>query len=809
MTATPQSGRPKPRKRPASQTSRIVSKNPLPLGVELVGCDPVGEKIRIEFVREDVARISYSRCRSFDECRSHAICPEFQPMATSFEISENPERVTIASAAMRLEIEKKSVLIDIFRPDGSAIARGLASKPKSEGGFATVRVRSPQDFLYGLGEKTGSFHRSGRNFSLWNSDVLAPSVSGGYREEPHEDPSKDPASTSFDPYYISIPFFYHMPGEGHAMAGFFFDNAHRSEFHFAAPGEIRIEFDAGLHTEYVFAGPRMADILEAYTWITGRLSAPPFWALGHHQCRWHDYTQADIESLAEKIHSNAIPCDVVWLDIDYMHGYRVFTWDPESYPDPAAMLRRLGEKKLRAITIVDPGVKYEPGYAIYDDALKKNLFCRKADGSIYIGQVWPGETAFPDFSKEETRAWWGGLNAGHVRFGIAGIWNDMNEPATGDVPEQGMLFNDGTEPHTRRHNEYALLMAMGTVSGLLDAMPDRRTFVLSRAGSAGIQRYAANWMGDNCSRWEHLWMSIPMAMGLGISGQPFVGADIGGFMGNCNPELLVRWYQCGALTPFCRNHNTKGASDQYPWSFGAETLKLCRAALRLRYRLLPEIYSAFLRSMETGEPVQRPLIYDFQNDPDVRAIDDQYLFGPNLLVAPVYSPGCKKRSVYLPDGTWHCWHTGEVFHGGRRISADAPIDRIPLYAKGGSVVSCWVNPPDSTMGFQPEEIELNIFAPRGDGETVSFLQEDDGYTFAFRCGSFLRTTFTARQSGDRFHLSANVSGNGFEGFARKSFLFRFHGFEGMQIRVNGETAARDCCELPNTGQPFTIEATSA
>jgi len=795
------------RKELPSLKPAVLSTARIPLGVEFALSHPADEKFRIEFVRADSAKISFSPGGTFDDSRSHAICPNFKPVPTAFEISENADRVIVASADLRFVIGKNPLSIDAYRPDGTPVVQGLKSTADSEGGFRTVRHRAAEDFFYGLGEKTGGFNRNGRNLALWNSDVLAPAVSGGYSEVPNEDPMRDPTSLSFDPYYISIPFFYHMPEGGDAMSGFFFDNAHRAEFDFSQPGELAIRFRDGFHTEYVFAGPRMADILASYTSITGRISAPPLWALGHHQCRWHDYTQADIESLAEKIRANKVPCDVVWLDIDYMRGYRVFTWDPQTYPDPASLLRSLEAKSLRAITIIDPGVKHEPGYEIYDDALAKNLLCRKEDGGVYIGQVWPGDTAFPDFSKAETREWWGKLNAAHVRAGIAGIWNDMNEPATGDVPEDGMLFNDGTEPHARRHNEYALLMAMGTVSGLLEAMPGRRTFVLSRAGSAGIQRYAANWMGDNCSRWDHLWMSIPMGMGLGVSGQPFVGADIGGFMGNSSAELLVRWYQYGALTPFCRNHNTKGSSDQYPWTFGEESLDLCRAALRLRYRLLPEIYSAFLRSMETGEPIQRPLVHDFQNDPAVRGIDDQYLLGPNLLVAPVYLEGRTSREVYLPEGTWHCWHTGEVLDGGRRIVAEAPINRIPIYAKGGSVVCCWINPPDSTMGFQPEEIELNIFAPRTDCETVSFLQEDDGLTFAFRGGAFLRTAFTSIRTGTDFKLEAKVSGDGFHGFARKSLMLKFHGFGGSAITVNGERVLGDRCPISNSGQDFTVQAT--
>ena len=297
-----------------------------------------------------------------------------------------------------------------------------------------------------------------------------------------------------------------------------------------------------------------------------------------------------------------------------MDGYRVFTWNTEQFPDAPGMLRRLADDGFRVITIIDPGVKHEPGYWVFDQGLERDVFCRTEGGDTYIGQVWPGNTAFPDFVTEEARAWWGELNAAHVQSGLAGIWNDMNEPATGTISPQQMRFGKGRYSHERYRNQYALLMAMGTRAGLLESMPDRRTFILSRAGFAGIQRYAANWMGDNLSRWDHLEVGITMGSGFGVSGQPFVGADIGGFHGHSNAELFLRWMQFGTLTPFCRNHSEIDNVDQYAWSWGEAVLELARAAVRLRYRLLPYIYAAFVHAAETGEPVQRPLVFDHQHD---------------------------------------------------------------------------------------------------------------------------------------------------------------------------------------------------
>jgi alpha-glucosidase len=453
------------------------------------------------------------------------------------------------------------------------------------------------------------------------------------------------------------------------------------------------------------------------------------------------------------------------------------------------MLDRLRARGFRVVTIVDPGVKQDPGYRIFDEGVAGGHFCRTEGGDVYIGEVWPGNAAFPDFVQEKTRDWWGGLNAEHVSAGVAGIWNDMNEPATGDISPLPMRFDAGRASHERFHNQYGLLMAMGTLAGLKAARPELRTFVLSRAGFAGIQRYAANWMGDNQSRWDHLWLSMPMAAGLGISGQPFVGADVGGFFGSSNAELFLRWMQYGVLTPFCRNHSAKGNVAQYAWAWGEVVTRIVTEAIRLRYRLLPYVYTAFVRAAETGEPVQRPLVFDCQDDATVRDIDDEYLFGRDLLVAPVLAAGQTARQVYLPAGTWHDWHTGAVLEGRRWHLAPTPMEHIPLYARGGAVVPLWPEAPASTDGYAPRTIDLHLFVPLEDATYVSQLQEDDGLTSAALSGARLRTTFTVTRAGDRLELLAEVTGDGYASHARVEFALVLHGSSAGELLLDGRRVA--------------------
>ncbi|MDP9434889.1 MAG: DUF4968 domain-containing protein [Actinomycetota bacterium] len=771
-----------------------------------------GERLRIDVVREDVVRFKISRGGAFDERPTFAVCvdPLAEDVAFAFEREDGVVRLRTAALTVSLGLDP--LRLDVHRADGSPVVETAADGDGSPWAYATlndafvVRRRCrPDDAFYGLGERTGGLDRRGRAFTLWNTDVLAPAGTAEFTAgRAPGDPRADPTSTAFDPYYVSIPLLHHLAHPDGAVAGSFVDNAHRATYDLTGAEEYALRFEGGQYTEYVFAGPAMADVLAAYTWLTGRVALPPLWSLGYHQSRWHDYAQDDVEALARRHRDQRVPCDAVWLDIEYMDAYRVFTWHPERFADPAGMLARLAEQGFRVITIIDPGVKHEPGYRVFDEAVERDLLCRTEGGDVYVGQVWPGRTAFPDFATQEARAWWGELNAAHVRLGVAGIWNDMNEPATGRIAPERMRFDRGRAPHERFHNEYALLMAMGTVAGLRDAMPELRTFVLSRAGSAGIQRYAANWMGDNQSRWDHLWLSIPMGAGLGLSGQPFVGADAGGFQGHANAELFLRWMQYGALTPFFRNHSERGNVDQYSWSFGDAVLEHVRAAIELRYRLLPYLYAAFVRAAETGAPVQRPLVFDHHDDPAVRAVDDEFLLGPDLLVAPVVRPGVTARQVYLPAGDWYEWHTGRLVAGRAWDLAPTPMDRIPLYARAGAVIPMWPSAPASTAGHRPAVVELHLLVPARDGVWASLLQEDDGRTVAALDGARVRTALEVQRRGDRVVVRAEVDGAGFPEFAREAFHLVVHGAAPGSVLVDGERveAREERFVLPNDGRGF-------
>ena len=773
-----------------------------------------GEQLRIDLVSDEIVRVKISRGGAFDETPTYAVSVDPLDGRVDFTVEQSADVVRLRTSAMVVSLWIDPFRLDVHRTDGSPVVEAAAGVDGRYWTYATLndaftfrRRCRPEDAIFGLGEKTGRQNRRGRDFTMWNTDVLDPERTKEFTAgRAPDDLRSERTSIEFDPYYISIPFFFHQSYADGSMSGSFVDNGYRGQYDFTARDHYAIHFAGGQYTEYIFAGPLMPAIVGGYTALTGRIAIPPMWSLGYHQCRWEKYTQQAIEQLAQKHRDREIPCETLWLDIEYMDGYRVFTWNTDTFPDVPGMLARLSQQGFGVITIIDPGVKYDPGYWVFDQALERNVLCRTEGGDVYIGQVWPGNTAFPDFVTDEARAWWGELNAAHVTSGLVGIWNDMNEPATGAIPPDAMRFDGGRHPHDRFHNQYALLMAMGTTAGLLDAMPDKRTFVLSRAGFAGIQRYAANWMGDNMANWDHLWLSVPMATGLGISGQPFVGADIGGFEGDTNAELFLRWMQYGTLTPFCRNHSAIGWVDQYAWSWGEGVEDLVRQAIQLRYRLLPYIYTSFVTASQTSAPVQRPLVFDHQHDHTVRDLDDEYLFGPDLLVAPVLAPGATARQVYLPRGTWYDWHTDEAVDGPRYVRADVTMDRIPLFARGGAVIPMWPEAPPSTAGYQPTAVELHLFVPAADGTYHSVLQEDDGTTFAANDGARVRTKFEVDRAGEQVTLRAEVDGDGYPEFARTEFHLVVHGAFGDTIAVDGmQGPLVDRISIPNHGTGFTVE----
>jgi alpha-glucosidase len=779
------------------------------------------ERLRVEVVRADLLRLSLSRAGTFETQPTFAAAFTAPP-PPEFELSERPSEVLLETSALRLWLARPELAIRAERTDGTLVfesardanGRSLAYVELNDA-FALARKREREDSLFGLGQRTGRFERSGRRFLMWNVDVLAPGVLRNNRlDVPNLD--EHGSSTSFDPYYSSTPFFQHArPREASGttrldIAGFFLDNGWPAEFDFRGDDALFVRFSGGAYSEYVFAGPEFSSVLEAYTFVTGRPLLPPLWSLGHHQCRWHDYTHEELLEVGERYRELGIPCDALWLDIGHMDGHRVFTFHPQRFPDPGATFAALSERGFRTVTIVDPGVKIEPGFSVFDAGVEEDVFTKTQGRTLYEGIVWPGRTAFPDFVQERGRAFWSELVRRHAVLGVDGIWNDMNEPATGPIEPFAMRFDrDGAnDPHERWHNQYALLMALATSEGLARARPGERPFVLTRAAFAGIQRVAAQWLGDAASNFEHLRMGVAMALGFGVSGQPFVGGDIPGFTGVADAELAARWFAYAALTPFCRCHHEMGSGEHYPWSFGPEVVAIARDALSLRYRLLPYLYTAFRVAHERGAPVQRPLVFDFQDDLRAAAIDDQYLLGDALLVAPVLDAGHTSRATYVPRAAFVDWHTRATYRGGEVVITPAPLGTCPLFVRSGSVVPMLPVAPATTLGYAAEMLELHAFVPLENARRTSRLYEDDGVSGAFTAGAYVETTFELERAGGKLTLVAHVTGAGFPEFRRRRLRVLFANAGPRSVRLNGVELAivRGAVTFANTGEPFELTA---
>src|SRR5918995_1801186 len=470
--------------------------------------------------------------------------------AASAHISLDPLRVSFADSSGRpLAADDEGLGMGFSRrPDADVFAQPLGPSPR----LYKRREEGERDF--GGGGRTSGLEKTGSYQIFWNVDPPL-----GH-------------TAAFNNLYASIPFSFSMTN-GRAY-GLLFDNTHRVEFDLAFEDEGRAYYGAegGNLVYYVFCGPTPAEVLTSYTELTGRTPMPPLWSLGNQQCRYSYMDEEEVREVARGFREHDIPCDVIYLDIHYMDGYRVFTWDDERFSEPERLISDLGEQGFRVVTIVDPGVKVDENYPVYVEGRERDLFCKTLSGGEYHNVVWPGMCAFPDFTNSDTRRWWGENHSALLDRGVAGIWCDMNEPSMfvprgstmpGDVVHPG---DDDPKFHAQIHNTYGSLMARAAREGLLNLRPGERPFVITRAGYAGLQRHALQWTGDNSSWWEHLWMSMPQLQNLGLSGVSFCGVDVGGFFGDTTPELLARWTEFGVLQPFCRNHAHMNSVPQEPWA---------------------------------------------------------------------------------------------------------------------------------------------------------------------------------------------------------------------------------------------------
>lgn len=696
-----------------------------------------------------------------------------------FSVRKELESILIETDSLKVKINKNDLSVSFLDKNENIINEDYNGGVKFSETDVRCYKKLREDHFYGFGEKAGYLDKKGERLEMWNTDEFMT----------HNQTTKL--------LYESYPFFIGM--NDYHTYGIFLDNSFRSFFDMGQESQEYYYFGAygGQMNYYFIYGEDIKEVVEDYTYLTGRINLPPLWALGNQQSRYSYTPQERVLEIAKTFREKDIPCDVIYLDIDYMEGYRVFTWNKDTFKNYKEMLKQLKEMGFKVVTIVDPGVKRDYDYHVYREGIEEDYFVKDKYGITYVGKVWPGEACFPDFLQEEVRYWWGEKHREFIKDGIDGIWNDMNEPAvfetpTKTMPEDNIHILDGEKVlHKEAHNVYANYMAMATRDGLLRIRPNERPFVLTRAAFSGIQRYAAMWTGDNRSLYEHLLMMMPMLINIGLSGQPFAGADVGGFEGDCHEELFIRWIEAATFTPFLRVHSAISTKDQEPWSFGKRCEDISRKYIKMRYEILPYLYDLFYIASQKGYPIMRPLVFEYQEDENTHKIYDEFLLGDNLLVAPIYLPSKEKREVYLPKGIWYDYWTGKEFKGESYYLVDAPIDIIPLFVKEGGIL-LKREPQSFVEEKEIKEIIVEIYR----GEEGHYLHyEDDGKSFDYTKGVYNLFDISFCYKEGRMDIKFDKIHFGYDkGVKKYKFIFKNFG-DIKEIKINGEKVGKENCEI--------------
>ena len=749
---------------PALILDAVTSSKPLPDGIEVQAGPAI---MRITALRDDIIRVRIAP-DALPEDASWGVLPEARSKSVNVQPVDESSFVGFRTAALEVRVEKNPARIVIQDLSGNVISADSVGRPVTfrSGGFSVHKAMLGGEHFFGLGDKTGGFDRGGQAYTLWNTDV-----------GPQE---------SVDPLYKSIPFF--LAIHETRSYGIFLDNTWRTWFDFGKSAGDAYAFGAeGGPLDYYFIyGPSPKQVVENYAYLTGKPPLPPLWALGFQQSRYSYFPESELREIATRLRNDRIPSDVVYLDIDYQDRNRPFTVNTKAFPDFPGLVSDLRKQHLHLVNITDLHIAHAPnqGYSPYDSGHEGDHFVKNPDGSEFVGAVWPGPAVFPDFTRAHTREWWGSLYKDFVNEGVSGFWNDMNEPSVFDGPDKTMPLNTvhrieepgfttRTATHSEIHNIVGLENARATYEGLLKLRPNERPFVLTRATYAGGQRYGFTWTGDNSATWNHLRLATQMVLNLGVSGIPFVGADVGGFNGSPPPALLTRWVEQAAFSPFFRDHATKGSLPHEVWNNGPEQEAIRRRYIETRYRLLPYFYQLADEASRTGLPLMRPVFLEFpeifeRTYPGFENLDTEFLLGPSLLIAPPpFGEMVNDYAVAYPPGQWFDFWTGEkmppqphapsiaevvkaapgtTFSGPRHIHPG--LETLPVYVREGSII-----PMQPVVQYTDEipagPLELRVYPGT---HCAGAIYLDDGHTFDYQQGKYLRQSLTCESDANSLHL---------------------------------------------------------
>ena len=717
----------------------------------------------ITAVRDDILRVRIAPDGTMPEDSSWAVLPK----ALNSHISVTPELSAkyfgFRTSALEVRVNREDLRMTVLDLSGTVIQQDALPVRFEGTSFRVSKVMPLDEHYFGLGDRTGPLDRRDRAFSLWNTDAAV------YQE-------------STDPLYKSIPFF--LIDRAGVSSGIFLDDTWRTSFDFgkALPGIYSFGAVNGPLNYYILYGPAPKQVVESYAWLTGTPPLPPLWSLGYQQSRYSYVPQARVLQVAARLRADHIPADAIYLDIGYQDKNRPFTVDKNLFPDFPGMVAQLHKENFHLITIVDLHIAKLPDhhYHPYDSGMAGDHFVHNPDGSVYTGVVWPGPSVFPDFTQQQSRAWFGTLYKHFHEMGIDGFWDDMNEPSIFSTPTRTMPldvvhridepgFKTRTATHAEIHDVYGMQNSRATFEGLKALAPNLRPFVLTRASYAGGQRYAATWTGDNSSTWNHLRMTTPMIESLGLGGFAFTGADVGGFAGTPMPDLLTKWMEVAAFQPIDRDHTELGTGNQEPWVGGPAQEAIRRRFIEARYRLMPYLYTLAEEASRTGLPMVRPLFLEYPDAaPDKHPLDTdlsvsgEFLLGHDLLVAPPPFPDeLDTYSIQFPSREWYDYWTGEKVAvpqtSGVAAADQVPsirmkpeLDKLPVFVHAGSILP--IEPLVQSTNETPQgPLTLKVYAGQ---DCSGSLYQDDGRTYDYQHGEYLRMKFTCSATPAGLELQA-------------------------------------------------------
>ncbi|MFK7933248.1 MAG: glycoside hydrolase family 31 protein, partial [Saprospiraceae bacterium] len=799
------------------------------------GCEN-GVTLRVEVMTDKIIRFRYAHNGRFERDFSYAVDPKFAAQNVPVDLHVTTDFYEIKTAEVQCKINKSNLGVQLLDKNGAVMledAAGFYAYWTILEGVSEVKMSKKAQVgeqFFGLGDKSCDQNMHGKQFENWCTDSFA------YGKDT-------------DPLYRAVPFYYGLHDK--RAYGIFFDNTYKTAFDFAKTETDTVSFSApgGEINFYYIHGPELLEVAQQYTDLTGRPELPALWALGFHQCRWSYFPEKRVHEVADDFRKHQIPCDAIYLDIDYMDGYRCFTWNNDHFPEPTQMIADLREKGFKTVVMIDPGIKEDPNYHVYQQMMEKGYQCKRTNGETMLGPVWPQECVFPDFTRAEVREWWSGLYKElYVDNDIAGFWNDMNEPAVFKVthktfPDNVMHDYDGDlTDHRKAHNIYGQQMARSTYEGLKKLKPNHRPIVITRATFSGGQRYACAWTGDNVASWEHLRLANIQCQRMALSGFSHIGTDIGGFVEKPTPELMLRWLQLGIFHPFFRVHsmgnNVDGAGeadadaveaamkidrmDQEPWSFGEEFTVLNRQAIELRYQLLPYLYTAFARYSSTGVPVLRNLTTYDQHDEQTYGRELEFIFGKHTLVRSIVEPmevekleeseeqtkaedtvieapiGGADCDIYLPKGNWFNYWTGKQVAGNQQITVQKQLDKLPIYIKAGAVIPHY--PVMQYTNERPvDELTLKVYFSKE--KTLSELYEDAGEGYDYESGIYSLKTFTTQGTDTSFTLAQTKKGEWKDTYGKVKVEVYGLPFKAQRVELDGKVVEFSAAD----GLSFTVQ----